>query len=590
MSKSYYVYDLPKDLLSSLVPFSFSGDLRLPDRSNQEDQTNVIEQGIVCSYCGKIDAQSPAEIRQHYRKDFHRLNIKRRLQNLPLVSEEEFEKLLDNEDNLSISSLSGSDESSSDESSDKSHLSSLMKKTELSVVQEEEEDDDYHTTNAHLKGSPYALFSSEELPAEKCLAVYKPLLDPWLIEEEPVRALSLLNGNKHSIVLMIGGGHFAGAVISHTRTKHSSTPANPFGTVDIIAHKSFHRYTTRRKQGGSQSASDNARGKANSAGSSLRRYNEQALEAEIRELLESWKSYIDTCEGIYIRASGRSNRGVVMNYTKAPILSSDKRIRGLPFTTGRATASEVKRSWMELTTAKVLDKPVETQIRKEVKQTSTTQKAAPSALAPKLSANELHTNELVGFIKKSRSPRLTAYLKTHKLSANFELEPSSQYPNTPNLLHFAASQGAHHIVTTLLNLEADPTVRNGVGRTSYELCPDRTTSDAFQLWRASMEQKWDWELAKVGPPLTKKDIDERDAKEKLEVAEKRKDDLARMEKEEAKKKLNGIISRHGAGKKLAANVVTTVGPEASLRGLSDEARIKLERERRARAAEARFAR
>jgi len=44
----------------------------------------------------------------------------------------------------------------------------------------------------------------------------------------------------------------------------------------------FIRYTTRRKQGGSQASNDNAKGKAKSAGANLRRYNEQMIEQVCR--------------------------------------------------------------------------------------------------------------------------------------------------------------------------------------------------------------------------------------------------------------------------------------------------------------------
>lgn len=39
----------------------------------------------------------------------------------------------------------------------------------------------------------------------------------------------------------------------------------------MIAHKAFHRYVVRAKQGGAQSANDNAKGPAHSAGAALRR-------------------------------------------------------------------------------------------------------------------------------------------------------------------------------------------------------------------------------------------------------------------------------------------------------------------------------
>ena len=56
---------------------------------------------------------------------------------------------------------------------------------------------------------------------------------------------------------------------------------------DEAAHKAFHRYVTRRKQGGRQSVADGAKS-IKSAGSSIRRHNEAMLTREIRELLHSW--------------------------------------------------------------------------------------------------------------------------------------------------------------------------------------------------------------------------------------------------------------------------------------------------------------
>lgn len=63
---------------------------------------------------------------------------------------------------------------------------------------------------------------------------------------------------------MLGGGHFAGAV---------------FQSNTVIRHKTFHCYTVRAGQGGTQTSRDNKNGGSHpkSAGASLRRYSEQAL-------------------------------------------------------------------------------------------------------------------------------------------------------------------------------------------------------------------------------------------------------------------------------------------------------------------------
>jgi hypothetical protein len=104
---------------------------------------------------------------------------------------------------------------------------------------------------------------------------------------------------------MIAGGHFAGAVVRVSRAQDDDSgddektrkrkQKKPKPETEVVLHKTFHRYTSmfsnmhtilefqlmrtlaRRKQGGSQSANDNAKGAAKSAGAQLRRYGEQAL-------------------------------------------------------------------------------------------------------------------------------------------------------------------------------------------------------------------------------------------------------------------------------------------------------------------------
>jgi hypothetical protein len=67
----------------------------------------------------------------------------------------------------------------------------------------------------------------------------------------------------------------------------------------------------------------------------LRRYNEAALQKEIRELLVSWKEGLGKCEFLFIRATGTANRRTLFGYEGAVLKSSDPRIRGFPFTTRR---------------------------------------------------------------------------------------------------------------------------------------------------------------------------------------------------------------------------------------------------------------
>jgi len=136
-------------------------------------------------------------------------------------------------------------------------------------------------------------------------------------------------------ILMCGGGHFAGAL---------------FDGPTMAASKTFHRYTTRRKQGGSQSANDQAKGKANSMGAQLRRYNERALQQDIRDLMAEWRAQLAECHRIFVVVPSRQGRAALFEGDDAPLQSSDPRVHRVPFTTRRPTKSEVERIHRRLAT------------------------------------------------------------------------------------------------------------------------------------------------------------------------------------------------------------------------------------------------
>lgn len=142
---------------------------------------------------------------------------------------------------------------------------------------------------------------------------------------------------------MLGGGHFAGAIFD--------------GDVPIL-HKTFHCYTVRAGQGGSQSARDNKSGGSHpkSAGASLRRYNEQSFVQHIKNIIEAWKTELQKCSLILYRASGAYNRSVLFGGSVPLLDRNGKELRTIPFSTRRATFAEVKRVHQKLATAHVYGK------------------------------------------------------------------------------------------------------------------------------------------------------------------------------------------------------------------------------------------
>lgn len=402
----------------------------------------------------------------------------------------------------------------------------------------------------------------------------------------------------HIFLCMIGGGHFAAMVVSLApRPTKGSTTMNREATV--LAHKTFHRYTTRRKQGGSQSANDNAKGNAHSAGSSIRRYNEQALIVDIRALLADWKGLIDTSELLFIRATGATNRRTLFGpYEDQVLQHNDTRLRGFPFSTRRATQNELMRSFIELTRLKVREIDPASEVKETPASSTPAKTSSPKPAKPKLSEEEetalLHTSQMQAFVRRSKLPALLSYLKNNELSPDFEFYPPEQNHHAPGPLHLAAAQNAAPLVLGLLvRGGADPLVKNREGKTAFELAGDRSTRDAFRVARSELgENKWAWDTAKVPSAMAKAEAERRDEREKKE-ADKVEADRRKAEEERLRSEGPKVTdSKKARGNILAAGMAKTPQErrEEEARGMTPEMKMKLERERRARAAEERMRR
>jgi hypothetical protein len=211
----------------------------------------------------------------------------------------------------------------------------------------------------------------------------------------------------------------------------------------------------------------------------------------------------------------------------------------------------------------------------------------------------LHTSQIIPLIKRSKVPALLNYLKSNNIPHTFTFLPANHHTPTP--LHLAASLNSATIVSALLlKAGADPTIMNDDARTPFTLAGDRPTRDAFRVARSELgESAWDWEMAGVPAALTKADAEKRDAQDKLEKAaesqaeaERRKAETERVRKESEAEEAKRTDRRLGKGKALGAIPVKTGAElrEEETRGLTPEARARMERERRARAAEERMKR
>jgi Bacteroidetes VLRF1 release factor len=562
------------------------------------------------------------EHRDHARSDHHRYNVKAQLRGNRLLTESEFTKAIGDIDE----SISGSESSESDEDEFEPHpsdtnLVALLKK-QAKISQGETE---APLEKSAVNRQPVIWFSSPDIPSNTTVGVYKALFsneeqdEPGHIVDslrrkqlEPIRRVNKAenastNHGPHIFMCMIGGGHFAAMIIALAPEIQKRQGGIEERQASVLAHKTFHRYTTRRKQGGSQSANDSAKGAAHSAGSSLRRYNEAALENDIRTLLKEWKSMIDTAQLIFVRATGNTNRRTLFGSYEGQVLrNNDPRLRNFPFSTRRATQAELMRCFKELTRAKVSQIDEAALAAAQTKQRETSVKVArPNAQpkTPKLSEEEetamLHTSQMQAFIRRSKAPALLSYISNNAVPPSFRFFPADAPQNyhAPTPLHLAANSDSPVLVTSLLTkAKFDPTVKSGEGKTPFDLAGDRATRDAFRVARHEMgESAWDWEAAHVPSPVSRAEVIQRQEQQKEEAAKeeasRRKAEIERLKAEEAANAAAVEKRKNAGGKKLSSLDKTAAEKrEDEMRGMTPEMRMRLERERRARAAEERIRR
>ncbi|KAJ5443377.1 hypothetical protein N7445_004490 [Penicillium cf. griseofulvum] len=631
LKRPLYVYDLPPELLASLTAKTTSQPVAeeepgpSPTDLELAAQDSAIATSNLCSLC-KVSYSSVQEQRSHVRSDHHRYNIKAQLRGNAPLEEAEFAKAIGELDE----SISGSESEESEEEDAEgaagTTLSALLKKqAKLSHPNEDPEMSETPIAPKH----PIFWLSSSGLPSNKSLGVYRAIFsnaeqdDPAHLVDAlrrkqlaPIKARTNKASNvpepaasgPHIFMCMIGGGHFAAMLVSLAPEIHRKQGGVEDRQARVIAHKTFHRYTTRRKQGGSQSASDASRGAAHSAGSSLRRYNEAALEKDIREVLSDWREMIDTAELLFVRATGKANRKTLFGQYDGQVLrQNDPRIRGFPFNTRRATQGELMRSFKELTRLKVSEvdqaalAAAEAKRREEESKPSTpVQKLQPQK--PKLSKEEeaalLHTSQMQALIRRSKVPALMSYISNNSIPSSFTFTPADTPQNfrCPTPLHLAANLDAPAVVTALLTKAgSDPMAVNNEGRTPFELTGDRATRDAFRIARHDLgESKWDWEAAKVPSAVSKAGAESRAEKEKKTAEEeesaRRKASLDRLKREEAEKAARPRTTKSGGRTVGAVERSAAERRDEETRGMTPEMRMRLERERRARAAEERFRR
>ncbi|KAM8934025.1 tRNA endonuclease ANKZF1 [Pelodytes ibericus] len=342
---SLFDLDLGSPLLSGLSLNNNNGRVEVSEIINtsesppEENKFTVIPEisdRLSCSSC-QCAFDSRDEQKEHYTLDWHRFNLKRRIKGTAPLSSEDFQEKTRAGD---VSSISGSDSESSEDDDD--DLERSM---------------DPDPIPGQSSRSQRCLFRNNQ---GQLLSVYRCVLgeskDTDVESEQLLNCLKVMQEQPVFLVLMAGGGHFAGAV---------------FKGKEVLKHKTFHRYTVRAKRGTSQAMHDaqNRSHMAKSAGAALRRYNQAALITDITNLLQSWAEHVNEAQGIFLRTP-RSDRTLFLG-RNSPIPRNDPRVHGIPFITRRATFKEVQRVHAMLFTLQVYEKdtPVSLVTRPKVRMT-----------------------------------------------------------------------------------------------------------------------------------------------------------------------------------------------------------------------------
>ncbi|XP_026232175.1 ankyrin repeat and zinc finger domain-containing protein 1 isoform X2 [Anabas testudineus] len=294
-------------------------------RQRERSLAREVSDKMVCSAC-RCPFSGREEQMEHYKLDWHRFNLRQKMSGLPPATVEEFERKTGAGD---MSSISGSESESEDSDSDDGETSSNLTGTD-------------NESSADTRSITGRLFSKVvfQNSSGQNLSVYRCILHGKSHDEQDA-ASSLMSVDKKTVwvVLMTGGGHFAGAV---------------FQGKEVLQHKTFHRYTVRAKRGTAQGLRDsqNRSHTPKSAGAALRRHNEAALVKDIQDLLVTWAEYLKKASAIFVRAPSY-NKAIFFGGQSSPLVKKDSRIRTLPFATRRATFREVQRVHEVLSTVHV---------------------------------------------------------------------------------------------------------------------------------------------------------------------------------------------------------------------------------------------
>jgi len=294
-----------------------------------------ITSSFLCSSC-RVSFDDAADLRAHCKSQWHIHNVKVQSSsnsssgdsaNEP-VSETEFEE-------MQQAAAAAAEADQSDSASSGSEWSDSEKDESVAERKVQQDVDVNHGSNRIQFYTP-----THKLSVWKAMLLQSPSTPPSHLPLhlkclDYMHSFRSLPSVANIAVIMLSGGRFTAAI---------------WNGDTCISHKSFQRYTTRRKQGGTQAAHDNAKGAAKSIGSTIRRKEAVRFAEETRAILTAWSAFIAQCHRIFIFAPS-ANQQLLFGSNPTPLFDkNDPRIRSIPFPTYRPTLEEATRVHTWITT------------------------------------------------------------------------------------------------------------------------------------------------------------------------------------------------------------------------------------------------
>lgn len=218
---------------------------------------------------------------------------------------------------------------------------------------------------------------------------------------------------------------------------------------------------------------------------------------EIRELLASWKGYLEAASSIFVHAPSK-NSHALFGGEDAPLNRSDARVCNVPITTRRPTYKEAKRIFNELITITYQN----VGSIDNVSNTSKSNSRKPSAGGLTADVGNNYLFEDVNNVNGAASNYDSKLRESSNTLSNDAASVDVKIENATMPLHDAAKSGEVDLVIELLEKGVNPCARDDRGHTPYTLATNKETRNAFRRFMASNLEMWDWHAANVPSALT----------------------------------------------------------------------------------------